>query len=285
MLRDNLVELIEPMLNSAGADPLALYIHTRTPASDDRLPCLKNPRPEGAESSLTESASSPFQAEPAQCGVVQSSAKYDIYLPSKGAPYAQSTSISHSIRENDVDRFMVALNIDGDCVYLVTFNLIYDGDEKSISSGQLLAFRAEASSIYSLSHLSHRSGQSDSLELGQVAWIFHDRKTLDEVGAIGGIRNQALLDMERFIRGSLPYLEKTLAPYKRRLIDLTDGEIASVNEIEGLLDPELGIVIKSFALVSARMTDEALSHLRYMTKLQCLDLSHCREVTDRGLVD
>src|SRR2546427_10439988 len=65
MLRDNLVELIEPMLNSAGADPLALYIHTQTPASDDRLPCLKNPRPEGAESSLTESASSPFQAEPA----------------------------------------------------------------------------------------------------------------------------------------------------------------------------------------------------------------------------
>ena len=68
MLRDNLVELIEPMLNSAGADPLALYIHNRTQASDDRLPCLKNPRPEGAEPSLTESASSPFQAEPAQLG-------------------------------------------------------------------------------------------------------------------------------------------------------------------------------------------------------------------------
>src|ERR1700730_18345877 len=66
MLRDNLVELIEPMLNSAGADPLALYIHNRTQASDDRLPCLKNPRPEGAEPSLTESSSSPFQAEPAQ---------------------------------------------------------------------------------------------------------------------------------------------------------------------------------------------------------------------------
>ena len=65
MLRDNLVELIEPMLKSAGADPLALYIHNRTQASDDRLPCLKNPRPEGAEPSLTESSSSPFQAEPA----------------------------------------------------------------------------------------------------------------------------------------------------------------------------------------------------------------------------
>ena len=31
----------------------------------DRLPCLKNPRPNGAESSLTGNASSPFQVEPA----------------------------------------------------------------------------------------------------------------------------------------------------------------------------------------------------------------------------
>jgi hypothetical protein len=65
MLRDNLVELIEPMLNSAGADPLALGIHGRTLTSDDRLPCLKNPRPVGAESSLTENVTSPFQTEPA----------------------------------------------------------------------------------------------------------------------------------------------------------------------------------------------------------------------------
>jgi len=65
MLRDKLVELIEPMPNSAGADPLARYIQTPVHASDDRLPCLKNPRPEGAESSLTENVTSPFQAEPA----------------------------------------------------------------------------------------------------------------------------------------------------------------------------------------------------------------------------
>ena len=64
MLRDNLVGLIEPMRNSAGADPLALSIQKQ--ASDDRSICLENPRPEGAESSLTENAISPFQAEPAQ---------------------------------------------------------------------------------------------------------------------------------------------------------------------------------------------------------------------------
>ena len=46
MLRDNLVELIEPMPNSAGADPLALGIHKQTQASDDRLTCLENPRPD-----------------------------------------------------------------------------------------------------------------------------------------------------------------------------------------------------------------------------------------------
>jgi hypothetical protein len=60
MLRDNLVELIEPMPNGAGADPLA------PGASDDRLSCLENPRPAGAESSLTENVTSPFPAEPAQ---------------------------------------------------------------------------------------------------------------------------------------------------------------------------------------------------------------------------
>jgi hypothetical protein len=52
MLRDNLVELIEPMLNSVAANPLALCIPNRTQTSNNRLPCLKNPRPVGAESNF-----------------------------------------------------------------------------------------------------------------------------------------------------------------------------------------------------------------------------------------
>src|SRR5208337_4555448 len=62
MLRDNLVGLIEPMLSSAGANPLALCSASEK-SSDDRPPCLENPRPEGAESTLTENAASPFHAE------------------------------------------------------------------------------------------------------------------------------------------------------------------------------------------------------------------------------
>ena len=69
MLRDNLVGLIKPMQISAGTDPLALSIQKQ--ASDDRSLCLENPRPEGAESSLTENVTSPFQAEPAQKGYRQ----------------------------------------------------------------------------------------------------------------------------------------------------------------------------------------------------------------------
>src|SRR6266571_9086821 len=76
MLRDNLVELIEPMLISAGADPLPLCIHNQPQASDDRLPCLENPRPAGAEPSLTENVTSPFQAEPAQ----EYHPKYSVFL-------------------------------------------------------------------------------------------------------------------------------------------------------------------------------------------------------------
>ena len=64
MLRDNLVELIEPLQNSAGTDLLALGIYHQKPASDDSLSCLENPRPEGAESSLTDNVTSPFPAEP-----------------------------------------------------------------------------------------------------------------------------------------------------------------------------------------------------------------------------
>ena len=66
MLRDNLVGLIEPMGNSAGVDPLAL-VHCPIKSHRTIDPqCLENPRPEGAESTLSENARSPFQAEPRQ---------------------------------------------------------------------------------------------------------------------------------------------------------------------------------------------------------------------------
>ena len=91
MLRDNLVELIKPMPQSAGANPLALSIQQQTRASDDRLSCLENPRPEGAESSLTENVTSPFQAEPAQKGYISNPATKNksVWLSEEGAKLSE----------------------------------------------------------------------------------------------------------------------------------------------------------------------------------------------------
>jgi len=53
------------MFSSAGACPPALHTYAVKSTSDDRPACLENPRPEGAASTLTANAASPFQAEPA----------------------------------------------------------------------------------------------------------------------------------------------------------------------------------------------------------------------------
>jgi len=57
------------MLSSAGGPSLALHADGRK-SSDDRPSCLENPRPEGAEPTLTENVASPFQAEPRQSEIV-----------------------------------------------------------------------------------------------------------------------------------------------------------------------------------------------------------------------
>jgi hypothetical protein len=52
------------MSSSAGCSSLALHTDDQKESSDDRPACLENPRPAGAESTLTENVASPFQAEP-----------------------------------------------------------------------------------------------------------------------------------------------------------------------------------------------------------------------------
>ncbi len=64
MLRDNLVGLIEPMLSSAGANPLALCIAMNESSDDRPQDALKIPAPKGRNLTLTENAASPFHAEP-----------------------------------------------------------------------------------------------------------------------------------------------------------------------------------------------------------------------------
>jgi hypothetical protein len=67
MLRDALMGLSDPMLRSAGVycsrasfPPRCIRHRTIDPQ------CLENPRPAGAESTLTENVRSPFHPEPRQ---------------------------------------------------------------------------------------------------------------------------------------------------------------------------------------------------------------------------
>jgi hypothetical protein len=53
MLRDTRVGLIEPMLNSAGTQPLALCTENHRTIDPQ---CLENPRPKGGISTLAENA-------------------------------------------------------------------------------------------------------------------------------------------------------------------------------------------------------------------------------------
>ena len=64
MLRDNLAGLIEPMLGSAGANPLALCTEQKESSDDRPQDALKIPAPKGRNLTLTENAASPFHAEP-----------------------------------------------------------------------------------------------------------------------------------------------------------------------------------------------------------------------------
>jgi hypothetical protein len=70
MLRDNLAGLIEPMIDCAGVHALMDSARLATAQHESHRTidpqCLENPHPEGAESTLTENAPSPFLAEPRQ---------------------------------------------------------------------------------------------------------------------------------------------------------------------------------------------------------------------------
>jgi len=79
MLRDNLAGLIEPMLSSAGAYPLALATD-RKELSDDRPQyALKIPARQGGIYALTENVASPFHAEPRQLPDRSHEARIDWY--------------------------------------------------------------------------------------------------------------------------------------------------------------------------------------------------------------
>src|SRR5437868_12748993 len=82
------------MSSSAGCSSLALHTDNQKESSDDRPPCLENPRPAGAESTLTENVASPFQAEPTHAsyfGGTEDDVRSRVYVLSRSGSRQIST--------------------------------------------------------------------------------------------------------------------------------------------------------------------------------------------------
>src|ERR1700733_11295208 len=77
------------MFSSAGGSSLAL--HAERKSSDDSPSCLENPRPAGAESTLTENVASPFQAEPRQDSNLHFTS---VVLALRSLPYLNGRTLS-----------------------------------------------------------------------------------------------------------------------------------------------------------------------------------------------
>ena len=78
----------------------------------------------------------------------ESSHKYKITLPLRGAPYKIPENLSQSIDSGGVDRFQIALNpqreeSERDYVLLLTISLIYSADNKSLSEDVVFAISDE----------------------------------------------------------------------------------------------------------------------------------------------
>src|ERR1700721_3481771 len=71
MLRDNLAGLIEPMLSSARAYPLALCTDGNESSDDRPQDALKIPARQGGIYTLAENVASPFHAEPPQFHILE----------------------------------------------------------------------------------------------------------------------------------------------------------------------------------------------------------------------
>jgi hypothetical protein len=93
------------MSSSAGCSSLALHTDDQKESSDDSPACLENPRPAGAESTLTENVASPFQAEPRHSDLLPYIRGNLFYVVQRYGTIATSDGVMH----NDLHRSVQSL--------------------------------------------------------------------------------------------------------------------------------------------------------------------------------
>jgi hypothetical protein len=126
---------------------------------------------------------------------VKVSWNYNVMLPISGTPYSISKSISQSIEPNAVDRFTFTLGNDAqtgleEYVFLMTVELIYDEDDKSLTSPNLLFAARGACEIL--------SAYSPGGDFAKNITI-QNKRLVTEINRIDGIKSKRLKELIRVI--------------------------------------------------------------------------------------
>jgi hypothetical protein len=138
---------------------------------------------------------------PSRTRAIPVSCNYDIILPLR-YPNLQTVSLSQAIDPNDVDRFTITLGNDlgrgpNKYVYQLNILFVYDGDNKTIKTKDMLILSRRPSKI--LGAHTHPTRMEHCRE--------HNKKVLEELMNIEAIKSETLTQIiDKYLHsGEIPY--------------------------------------------------------------------------------
>ncbi len=141
------------------------------------------------------------------------SRNHDVTLTPDGAPYTRTVNLSQSIDPNEVERFTFSFALNDraraysektNYVFLTTVDLVYDGDDKVISSEEFLFVRElpwqQAESGIKTYFPYGISGPADRHHRPSSRAVrAHNAQVVDEISRIEGTKSQSLEELIRYI--------------------------------------------------------------------------------------
>jgi hypothetical protein len=139
-------------------------------------------------------------------GRVPVSGNYDVTLTPADTPYTRTVELSKRIDPNEVERFTFTLTLNDraraysaktNYVFLTTVDLVYDEDDKVISSEELLFVRElpwqqAESGVKTYFPYGDPGPLVDDQEVSFRKVRAHNEEVVDEIGRIEGIKTQTL---------------------------------------------------------------------------------------------
>lgn len=149
----------------------------------------------------------PYQDKVASApSYAESSHDYDVKFPLKPAPYTASINLSQSIKPDDTDVFTINVSTEremsnADYVFLVDLTLVYDEDDKTVSTEMLLAMSDKDDLLY---YVPNKERISRELPNGWDATKLtaHNSQAVQEIEEIEAESNGYLNRLVREISGA-----------------------------------------------------------------------------------